>query len=489
MKKLNKNIYDLDPERLATTDEHGNRVYLYPEDFKGRWKNRRFTIYWALIILYLILPWFYIDNKPAIMVNIFKREFTFFGNTMHGVEPVLFFLLLASAIFFIAFSTSLLGRVWCGWACPQTVFIHTIFSKIETLIEGHSRKRRQLDQAPLSLEKIYKKSLKWIIFTLLSLHIAHTFMGYFIGPRELFQITLSGPHEHFGIFMAIMIFTSIILLDFGWFREQFCIIACPYGRIQSVIMDENSLVVAYDAQRGEPRRGATSTAASLSSTHSEVQNSAITTTTEGDCVNCYNCVKACPTGIDIRRGTQMECIACTQCIDACDNIMDRLAKPRGLIKYSSALQLAGGKKKWITIRSLIYISISIILISSFVYFLNATTHLRLVFLRAKTPFSVIETPTEKLILNQFTLQMIHQGTHDFDVDFRISDPELFSQVSIVTPVRPVKFSTNEKKIVIFFKFSPKILIAGSRKVSFEVFDVNTKHVDAKGEVLLVGPNF
>lgn len=467
---MSKNLYDLDPERLASTDEHGNRVYIYPEDVKGKWKNRRQLFYWFLILLYLVLPWFYINGKPVLMINIFKREFSFFGSTLYGVEPILMFLLLASGLFMMGFLTSLYGRIWCGWGCPQTVFIHSIFSKIDVLFEGKARERRALDAAPWDLNKFLRRAGKWIVFTIISLHIAHTFVGYFIGPRELFYMTMHAPGENMGVFIGTMIITTIFLLDFGWFREQFCIIACPYGRLQSIVMDENSLIVAYDPKRGEPRR-----------------NEGVARDAEGDCINCYNCVKVCPTGIDIRRGTQLECIACTQCIDACDDIMTKLKKPTGLIKYSSEFEQNGKERKTFTIRSLIYVTISLILFSSFFYFLNASTNLQLVFLRAKNPFQVVVTDSREQVVNHFTLKISHQGGESHDVQFGIKNPEFKNQIEIVTPVHPTIIDRPEKKIVIFFRFPKELLVHGTRSITAEVYESSTGKVLATKEVTLVGP--
>lgn len=463
-----KNIFELDPERLATTDEKGNRVYLYPEDVKGVWKDRRKVFYWFLILLYLVLPWFYINGKPLLLIDIFNRQFTFMGLTLHGVEPVLFFLMVASGLFFIGFVTSLWGRVWCGWACPQTVFIQSIFLKVEALVEGKARERRELDKAPMSLKKFSKRTLKWVIFLLISLHISHTFVGYFVGPRELFAITLESPLLNWEIFLATMIITSIILLDFGWFREQFCIIACPYGRMQSVIMDENSLVVSYDVKRGEPRRGSENFGA----------------TGEGDCINCYNCVKVCPTGIDIRRGTQLECIACTQCIDACDDIMTKLKKPKGLIRYSSENELEGRPRKVLTLRSSLYAGIGILFISLFAYFLNASTHVNLVFLRSKVPFQVIESGST--VINHFSLKLTHQGSKDYRLLFEVSEPDR-SAVQVVTNAHPTILNVPEKKIVLFFKFKPALLVNGTKKISVRAIDAESREALATKEVTLVGP--
>lgn len=468
-----KNRFELDPERLATTDEHGHRVYLYPEDVKGDWKNRREIFYWFLIILYLVLPWVYINNKPALMIDILKREFTFMGGTLHGVEPVLFFLVIISGLFFIAFMTSLFGRVWCGWGCPQTVFIQTIFQKIETLIEGKARARKELDQAPWSFNKILRRSLKWLIFTILSLHIAHTFIGYFIGPRELFLITLNSPLENLGIFTATMISTGIILLDFGWFREQFCIIACPYGRMQSVMMDENSLIIAYDSKRGEPRR-----------------SPGIERSNEGDCINCYNCVKVCPTGIDIRRGTQLECIACTNCIDACDEIMVKLNRPKGLIRYGSEKELKGEKHTFITIRSIIYVFISFAFIALFFYFLNKSKNLDFVFLRGKeNPFTISEEVIGKTIItNHFTLKMTHQSDESYKFRFEVQDKSYADKIQVITPTNPIVLDKREKKTIIFFKFNPDLLLNGTKKVKFNIVDDTSNSIITTTEVTLVGPN-
>jgi len=471
-----KNRYDLDTERLASTDEHGNRIYIYPEDVKGKWKNRRYVVYVILVFLYLVLPWIYINEKPFLMLNISKREFTFAGQTLFGLEPILFFLLFASVLFFIAFLISKLGRVWCGWGCPQTVFIQTIFLKIEGFIEGNARARMALDEAPWTMNKIFKRSFKWIIYTIISLHIAHTFVGYFVGPRELFAMTMQAPSENLAVFISMSILTLIFLLDFGWFREQFCIIACPYGRIQSVLMDEHSKVIAYDVKRGEPRRG----------------TSGINQQNEGDCVNCYSCVKVCPTGIDIRRGVQLECIACTQCIDACDDIMQKLDKPKGLIRYSSEVEMNTGKKGQ-NFRPYLYVTISLILISSFAYFLRASTVPELVFLRGVgAPYLVSHLHSEKnektkVITNKFTLKIKHQGSDHYPISISVADSLLKSAIHLQVSESPIMLDRAEKKVFIFFKFDQSLLVMGVKPVQLNVHDVRDNTLIITKEVSLVGP--
>jgi cytochrome c oxidase accessory protein FixG len=461
--RTSKNIFDLDPERLATTDEHGDRIFLHPESVKGAWQRRRSIVYWFLIGLYLILPWINVNGRPAVQVNIFKREFVFFGGVFHGVEPILIFLAVISGLFFIAFMTSVFGRVWCGWACPQTVFIQSIFLKLEALIEGTPKQRRDLDASPWNSKKILKRGAKWAVFTLVSLHIANTFIGYMVGPRELVSMTLHSPGENWGLFSATMILAAIFLWDFGWFREQFCSFMCPYGRIQSVMMDENSLVVAYDKKRGEPRFGT------------------VPKGEEGDCINCFHCVKVCPVGIDIRRGTQLECIHCTLCIDACDNIMARMNKPHGLIKYASE---NGEKHKVLTPRSFIYACIGIILMGVFLFSLNASKKLDLVFIRSKIPYTVAR---EGKIMNNFQLKISHQGDAHPRIDFRIKDPELNAKIKIITPSHPTIVDEAEKKIVFFFRFDPSVLSMGGKKITVEIEDIDSHEVIAEKEVSLAGP--
>ncbi len=462
--RRNKNIFDLDPERPATIDENGKRIFLHPETVKGVWQERRAIVYWFLIGLYLVLPWVNVNDKPAVQVDIFNREFTFLGGTFHGVEPILIFLFIISGLFFIAFLTSVFGRVWCGWACPQTVFIQTIFLKIEAIIEGTPKQRRDLDSAAWTRMKVFKRSLKWLIFAVISLHIAHTFIGYVVGPRRLLFMSLNTPFENWELFSATMILSSIFLWDFGWFREQFCIIMCPYGRMQSVIMDENSLVVSYDKKRGDPVFGT------------------VTKGEEGDCINCYHCVKVCPTGIDIRRGSQLECIQCTMCIDACDNIMDRIQKPRGLIKYASE---NGEKHKLFTLRSAAYSVICIALVGVFGFYLNASIGLNLVFLRSKVPFTIAR---DGRVMNNFKLKLTHQGGKHTRVEFRIKDQTKAREIEVITPSHPTILNEAEKTIVLFFRFNPVILNSGNATITVQVEDVDSGTVIAEKEVSLAGAN-
>lgn len=468
---MSKNRFDLHEERLGTTDEHGHRVYIHPEDVKGKWRDKRTVFYWFLIGLYLVLPWINFKGKQIILLDIPGREFTFFGNTFYAHDAPLFLLVLLAFVFTMGFITSIWGRVWCGWGCPQTVFIDTIYRRIERIIEGKARQRQKLDEGPFTFEKFYKKSIKWILFTVVTLHITHSLLGYFVGARKLFWITLSPPSEHMTLFTIMLVITGIFLLDFGWFREQFCIIACPYGRLQSVMMDEDSLVVAYDSKRGEPRRGT-------------VEKSA-----EGDCINCYHCVKACPTGIDIRRGTQLECIACTQCIDACDEIMIKLKKDTGLIRYDSERALEGGKTKKFKFRSGVYLTAILLVLTVLSYNLMNSGNLKATFIRAsRTPYKEITLSNgEKGVLNLYRVRVDYKRTDEETVTVSLKDTSLIEKVEIVTPQNPfIIHSGKSKNIVMHFKYSPKILENGHKSIILE-FKNKENELLLEQEVKLVGP--
>ena len=458
--------------RLATTDENGNRVYIHPEDIKGKWKSRRNILYWFLIFIYLFLPWIYVDNHQWILLDLPQREFHIFGNVFYGHDgPLLLFVILGFVIL-MAFITSIWGRVWCGWACPQTVFIDAIFRKIEKIVEGNSRKRKSLEQAPWSLNKILKRTVKWILYILVSLHIVHSFLGYFVGTHELINITLSSPEKNWTLFVTMLTMTGIILFDFGWFKEQFCIIACPYGRFQSVVMDDASMIVAYDKKRGEPRR-----------------NKYISKEAEGDCINCNHCVKACPTGIDIRQGTQMECIACTMCIDACDTIMTKVDKPTGLIRYTSENGLQGIKNKKITLRSLIYLGVLLLIFIGFIFSINHRTHTKVQFLRAnhETAYQEIKNHHGEIeIVNHFRMKIYKAGGSSDKFELRVED-QFKKMIQLTTPFEEVEIENDSFEAPVFLKFSKNILINGSRKIKIQLFNKNTNKITTTKELSLAGP--
>ena len=281
---------------LSTLNPDGTRRWLAPRLAKGRfWKRRRVVAYW-LILLFNLLPWIQIGGKPAMLLDVMHREFTFFGMTFQPTETLLITLLILAIFVGIFLATALFGRVWCGWGCPQTVYLEYLYRPIERLVEGkhHSKGRAAVPGG--------RKLLKYAVFLVISLHLSHTFLAYFVGAPTVIEWSLGNPADHMMGFLIVWLVAAAMMIDFGFFREQMCILACPYGRLQSALLDPDSIVIGYDPIRGEPR--------------GKGKRGTEKTTGLGDCVDCKLCVAVCPTGIDIRDGLQMECVNCAECVDA-----------------------------------------------------------------------------------------------------------------------------------------------------------------------------
>ncbi|MCL4865811.1 MAG: cytochrome c oxidase accessory protein CcoG, partial [Gemmatimonadales bacterium] len=334
---------------LSTLNEDGSRRWLRPKLSPGGfWRWRRVVAY-GLMVLFFALPYLRIGGKPLVLLDIPRREFTFFGTTFLPTDTLLLMLLMVSIALGIFLLTALLGRVWCGWACPQTVYLEFLFRPIERWVEGGRSGSLQLDRERRHFAP--RRLVKYAIYLVLALFLAHTFLAYFVGIEQLLQWVRRSPVEHPTSFLVMAGTTAMIFADFAWFREQTCIVACPYGRLQSVLLDRRSLIVGYDPNRGEPRmRGVKERAA-----------------TAGDCIDCGACVLTCPTGIDIRDGLQMECIHCTQCADACDAIMDQVGTPRGLIRYTSQDALAGVPSPRLRPRVVLYPAVMAISLGLLIY--------------------------------------------------------------------------------------------------------------------------
>jgi cytochrome c oxidase accessory protein FixG len=332
---------------LPTLNADGTRFRIRPRPSPGRFWQARRVVGYALIALFVGLPLIDVGGKPALLIDLVDRELALFGATYRPSDAFLLMLLGLAIALTVFLVTALAGRVWCGWACPQTVWLEWVFRPIERLLEGSPGQQRQIDQRRFAPRRL----VKYGIYVALSFLLAHTFLAYFVSSATVLRWVLGSPAAHPAGFAVVLAVTALMFYDFSYFREQTCTLACPYGRLQSVLLDRNSLIVGYDERRGEPRgkprKGSDGPAV-------------------GDCIDCGACVQTCPTGIDIRDGLQMECIACTQCIDACDAIMDRLERPRGLIRYSSKEQLAGGRRHLLRARTLVYPAVLALIVGALV---------------------------------------------------------------------------------------------------------------------------
>jgi len=337
---------------LSTLNKDGSRRWLRPRISPGRFLNARRVVGYALMLIFTVLPYIKIKGRPAMLLDLPNREFTFFGTTFLPTDTLLLALLLLSIFIGIFLATALFGRVWCGWGCPQTVYMELLYRPIERLFDGRNYKSG--GKAPVHP---LRRAAKYVVFLVVSFYLAHTFLAYFVGVDELARWVRQSPVEHPTAFLIMAAMTALMMFDFSYFREQVCTLMCPYGRLQSVLLDRQSLIVGYDPARGEPRGRMTRRQREQLARGEELSR--------GDCVDCGLCVTTCPTGIDIRKGLQMECVGCAQCIDACDSVMVKTGQAPGLIRYSSQQAMQTGKASVLRPRVVIYPLILVVALTAF----------------------------------------------------------------------------------------------------------------------------
>jgi cytochrome c oxidase accessory protein FixG len=388
-------------DRLATVDDKGKRKWIYAYKPSGKFYNIRSVLSVLYFAIFFGLPFILIDGRPLFLFNIPKAKFIIFGKVFWPQDFFIFGITMITFIFFIILFTAAFGRLFCGWACPQTNFMEMMFRKVEFWILGDAGKQKQLKNSPWTTSKILKVTIKQLAFYLLSFIIANFFLAYVIGIKELEKIIVEPVSEHIVGFSSIIVFSGVFYAVYAFFREQACVVVCPYGRLQSVLLDKNSMIVAYDYKRGEKR-------GNPKKAHTEDL---------GDCIDCYQCVKVCPTGIDIRNGVQMECVGCTACIDACNNVMDKLDKPRGLIRYASENSIANGEPLHYTTRMKIYTGLCLVVLSILIFLLFTRKDIDATIMR--TPGMLFQEVGKDSISNLYNFKAVNKTVKDVPLTMKV----------------------------------------------------------------------
>jgi len=441
-------------DQIATVDDKGKRVWIYPKKPKGRFTNARTYVSWVLLALLFGIPFIKVNGEPLMLFNVLERKFILFGIKFMPQDFHLFVLAMLTLVIFIVLFTVVWGRLFCGWVCPQTIFMEMVFRKIEYWIEGDANAQKRLNKAPWTTQKIIKKGGKQIIFFVIAVLVANTFLAWIIGVDQVFEIATEPVSQNLSGFVAMILFSFAFYFVFSYLREQVCVAICPYGRLQGVMLDQNSIVVAYDFVRGEPRgklkksrKPKASTLEKGNSPLTKIQQDVASAATAeapagapcndkstngnpaeeikrtlGDCIDCTLCVQVCPTGIDIRDGTQLECVNCTACIDACDEVMDKIGRPRGLIRYDSHNGIVEKRRKLFTPRVIAYTAVLGLLIVVNIVLLSMRTDVETLLLR--TPGMLYQEVDETYISNLYNYQIINKTSEELPVEFKLgSDAE------------------------------------------------------------------
>jgi len=418
-------------DSVATITKEGKRNYIFPKKPKGKLYNLRtwFSVFY--LVVFFTLPFIKVNGGPFLMINILERKFILFGLIFWPQDFFIFGIGMVTFIVFVILFTVVFGRIFCGWACPQTIFMEMVFRKIEYWIDGDGAQQKQLKAMPWNATKIQKRVFKFILFFALSFLIANFFLAYLISMDELLGY-ITNPAGHVGTLISLLTFTTVFFFVYWWFREQACIVVCPYGRLQGVLLDRNSIVVAYDRLRGEPRGRLAKHKGHSQDEKQETNNAfsnnghiisvAANETTEvktGDCIDCHACVRVCPTGIDIRNGTQLECVNCTACIDACDAIMVGINKPEGLVRYASENSIVNGVQLKFTTRIKAYTGVLVLLISLLVFLLASRTDLdaRLMRTNGMTYTSLPDGRIENL----YSLKLANKTHKDIAISLKLEN--------------------------------------------------------------------
>ena len=446
-------------DSVGTMDDSGKRKWVFPRKPKGKFTNYRDYTSYILLALFFTIPFLKINNNPVLLINLLDRKFFILGQSFYLQDFFILALGAVISVIFVMIFTVVFGRIFCGWLCPQTIFMEMVFRKIEYLIEGDRNKQMKLDKQNWDYEKIKKRVLKWSVFFMISVIIAHFMFLYIVGYENLFRIMKEGPLEHSIHFTSMLSFSLVFYFVFAWLREQVCTLICPYGRLQGVLIDKQTINVYYDTKRGENR----------AKWRNGENRKAVS---KGDCIDCGQCVVVCPTGIDIRNGQQLECINCTACIDACDEVMTKVGLPTGLVRYATETEIETGKKTGITSRMLITTIFLGLLIGFLGYLLNDRGSMEAKFIK---PAGSTFFFRDGKIVNNFTYTFLNK-----------TNEKKVVSIKVLYPKNAEVISSSSSKIIL----KGDEILKGSISISFPEKDVvfSKKNItiaviNDKGEIL------
>ncbi len=421
---------------LPTLNQDGTRLRIRPQLYTGAIYKKRLLVGWGLIALFFTLPLIKIAGKPAIFLNLAEREFTFFGATFFATDGVLLMFLMLSIFVSVIFITALVGRAWCGWGCPQTVYMELLFRPIERLFEGGRNSQLRLDRSGGGARRVAKN----VVFLLLSVVVANVFLAYFVSVETLAHWMAQSPFKHPAGFLVMGVTAALVFFDFAYFREQMCTVICPYARLQAALFDKDSLIIGYHSERGEPRK--------KGKDRSEA----------GDCVDCDACVRTCPTGIDIREGLQLECIACAQCIDACNSVMGKVKQEPNLISYTSQRNLAGEVRRILRPRVVAYAVLLTALVSALMIVASGRSGADVTILRGIGAPYVVDSAG---VRNQVRLKIENQSTEAASYSYQVlvgqgddlKEPESLG-IQVISPENPLRIKAQARRTTSLFVLSP-----------------------------------
>ncbi|MFO7720256.1 MAG: cytochrome c oxidase accessory protein CcoG [Gillisia sp.] len=453
--QANENFRDT----IGTLDDEGKRKWVFPKKPSGTLYKYRKWVSYSLLIFLFAAPFIKVNGNQFLLFDVLERKFNIFGFPFWPQDFYLFVISMIIGVVFITLFTVAFGRIFCGWICPQTIFMEMVFRRIEYAIEGDRGKQIRLEKMPWNKEKIAKRGLKWLIFFIISFLIANVFLAYLIGSDELLKFIAEGPFENVRTLISLLIFTGVFYFVFAWFREQVCIIACPYGRLQGVLLDNKSIVVAYDHKRGEAESGR-----KLFRKGEDRKEKGF-----GDCIDCFQCVNVCPTGIDIRNGTQLECVNCTACIDECDSIMEKVDLPKGLIRFASEDDIVKKEKFKFTPRLKGYAAVLFILMGVLTGMLFLRNDVQANVLRL--PGQLYATTQNDLISNVYTYKIINKTSGEIEgVQFK-----LLSHTGSISPVGHTELLIPAQGLAtgtLFIEINPSALEGEKEKVKIGIYSNN-----------------